>query len=81
MGFALEDGAEELLGVGAIFFCPMENPGGVHSDTLVAFGMFGQGGKAALAIASWMTSDSLIFEEDLQVVAVNRRSTCSFTSW
>ena len=67
MGFALEDGAEELLGVGAIFFCPMENPGGGPLQiALMAFGhVLGQGGKAALAIASWMTGDSLIFKEDL----------------
>jgi hypothetical protein len=28
MGFALEDGAEESLCVGAIFLCPLEDPGG-----------------------------------------------------
>ena len=67
MGFALEDSAEELLCVGAIFFCPLDNPGGGPLQiALVAFGhVLGQGGKAALAVASWMAGDPLILEQDL----------------
>jgi hypothetical protein len=68
MGFALEDSAEELLCVGAIFFCPMDDPGGSPLQiALVALGhVLGQGRKASLAVASLMAGYSFIFEEDLQ---------------
>ena len=64
---ALEDRSEELLCVGTIFFCPPDNPGGGPLQiSLVAFGhVLGHGGKAALAVASLMAGDSLIFEQDL----------------
>ena len=67
VGFALEDSSEELLCIGAVFFCPPDNPGrGPLHIALVAFGhVLGQSGKAALAVGSLMAGDSLIFEQDL----------------
>ena len=67
VGFALEDSPEELLCIGAVFFCPPDNPGwGPLQIALVAFGhVLGQSGKAALAVASLMAGDSFILEHNL----------------
>jgi len=67
VGFALQDSGEELFCVGAVFFCPPDNPGRAPLQiALVALGhVLGQGGKSALAVDSLMTCDSLIFEQDL----------------
>ena len=50
--FALEDSAEELLCVGAVIFCPLDNPRwGPLQIKLVAFRhVLGQRGKAAPAV-------------------------------
>ena len=67
MGFALEDSAEESLGVWAVFFCPLEDPGGGPLKiSLMALGhVLGQGCELALAVVSLMAGDSLVFEQDL----------------
>ena len=66
VGFTLEDGAVESLCIWAIFFCPLEDPGGGPLKiSLVTLGLvLVRGCEAALAVVSLVAGDSLVLEQD-----------------